>query len=255
MIFDLVEFNKTPPNMCREVDGVSWDRIRDGWKNKLMSTMFDEPGEEWHANNAHKTYLPDTDPLFSFSSIIHSVPVPWQRTNQDATSARSTGLKIKSVRKTQPENFHAEISFIPLNSSANTNVIVGDVIIKVNGVTVASNDGTLLRSDGNELDAIVAAMKQCSEGHIVEMDVLREYRKVRSVSPTIASVSTTELDYGNVNDSNIHATEDYDVSRMRSDGVAPGVKTTGLYDSDHETGDAVMEESFNNDGDNESVGY
>jgi hypothetical protein len=70
-----------------------------------------------------------------------------------------------------------------------------------NGVTVASNDGTLLRTDGNKLDAIVAAMKQCSEGHIVEMDVLREYRKVRSVSPTIASVSTTELDYGNVNDS------------------------------------------------------
>jgi hypothetical protein len=34
----------------------------------------------------------------------------------------------------------------------------------------------------------------------------------------------------------------------------PGVKTTGLYDSDHETGDAVMEKGFNNDGDNDSVG-
>jgi hypothetical protein len=62
----LVEFNKTPPPICREVDGMSWDRIHDGWKNKLLSTMFDEPGEKWHADNPHKTYLPDTDPLFSF---------------------------------------------------------------------------------------------------------------------------------------------------------------------------------------------
>jgi hypothetical protein len=255
MVFDLVEFNKTPPPNCKEVDGVSWERIRAGWKEKLLSTMFDEPGEEWHADNAHKTCLPDADPLFSFSSIIHSVPVPWQRSNPDATS-RTLGLLINCVPKTQPGNFRAEIDLIPLNSSATTNVLVGDVIIKVNGVTFASNDGTLLHSDGNELvvDAVVAAIRKCPERHIVEMDVLRQYRLGRSVSPTspIASVNT-ELDYESVND-NMHGTVYHAVSRLRSDGVAGG-KTTGLYDSDHETGDAVIEESFNNDGHNEDVGY
>jgi hypothetical protein len=102
-------------------------------------------------------------------------------------------------------------------------------------VTVASDDGTLLRS-GKKIDAIVAAaIRQCSEGHIVEKDVFREYRLERSVSSTIASV-TTELDYGNVND-NMYATTGYDDgSLVRSNGIA-GLKTTGMNDSDHETGD------------------
>jgi hypothetical protein len=35
--------------------------------------MFDDPDEEMYANNMYKTYLPETDPLFSYSSIIHSL--------------------------------------------------------------------------------------------------------------------------------------------------------------------------------------
>jgi hypothetical protein len=68
------------------------------------------------------------------------------------------------------------------------------------------------------IDAIVHAIRQCREEHIVEMDVLRLYRLRRIVSPTMASV-TTKLDDGNVND-NMHATGLHDVSRLRSDGLA-----------------------------------
>jgi hypothetical protein len=59
---------------------------------KLMSTMFDDQGEEWHANNMYKTYLKETDPLFSYSSIIHSVLVPWLRTCKDAMLTLGLGI-------------------------------------------------------------------------------------------------------------------------------------------------------------------
>lgn len=82
---------------------------------------------------------------------------------------QTLGLQIQTVPTNQPDKFKAKINLIPHDSSADA--IVGDVIINVNGVTVASNDGILLGS-GTSITDIVAAIIQCREGHIVEIDVL-----------------------------------------------------------------------------------
>jgi hypothetical protein len=69
--------------------------------------MFDERGEQWHANNMYKAYLPETDPLFSYSSIIHSVPVPWLHTSKDATP--TLGLVISTIPTTELGKFVEEL--------------------------------------------------------------------------------------------------------------------------------------------------
>jgi hypothetical protein len=92
MVFALVELNKMATLCCRELDGISWERIREGWKMKLMSNIFNDQGEECHADNMYKTYLPGTEPLFSYSSSIHSVPVPWLCTCKGAML--TSGLDI-----------------------------------------------------------------------------------------------------------------------------------------------------------------
>ena len=224
MVFALVEFNQTPPLSCREVDGIGWDRIREGWKKKSMCTMFDELGEEGHANNMYKTYLPETDPLFSYSSIVHAVPVPWLRTSNHETLTLGLGV-INKAATTKPGKFQATIGSIAPQSIAK--VLEGDVIVKVNGVTVASDDGTLLH--GGTIHDVVTAIKQSPKGQILEMDVLREYSAGRSISATMASVT-----YGNSNDQ-IHASTDrHNDGRRLSSNAVVGFKTTGLDDSNDE---------------------
>jgi hypothetical protein len=171
MIFNLVEFKKMPPMVCREVDGISWERINEGWKNKLMSTMFDEPGEEWHFDNMYKTYLPGTDPLFSYYSIIPSVPVPWL-TISSRDEMPTLGLGISKRPTTEPGKFQLKISSIAPQSSAK--VLVGNVILKVNGVAVASDDGTLF--NGETIDHVTSKIRQTPYGQIMDFAVLREYR-------------------------------------------------------------------------------
>jgi C-terminal processing protease CtpA/Prc len=133
------------------------------------------------------------------------------------------GLVIKRTATTKPVKFQAKIGSIAPQSIAK--VLVGDVVVKVNGVTVASDDGTLLH--GGTIHHVVTAIKQSPKGQILEMDVLREYSSGRSTSATMASVT-----YGNSNDQ-IHASTNRhnDGRRLSSNSVAgsrPQDSTTAI---------------------------
>jgi hypothetical protein len=101
--------------------------------------------------------------------------------------------------------FQAKIESIASQSSTKV-LLVGDVILKVNGVTVASDDGTLL-NDGT-IDHILTAIRQSPKWQILKFDVLREYSLGRSVSAMSAS-SANAQDCVNSNDQ-IHAIRHYD---------------------------------------------
>jgi hypothetical protein len=64
--------------------------------------------------------------------------------------------------------FQAKI--VSLASQSSTKVLVGNVILKVNGVTVASDDGTLF-NDGI-IDHILTSTRQSPKRQILKFDVL-----------------------------------------------------------------------------------
>jgi hypothetical protein len=127
--------------------------------------------------------------------------------------------------------FQAKIVNIAQQSSAK--VLLGDVILKVNGVTVASDDGALL--NGGTLDDVLTAIRQSPKRQILKFDVLREYSSGRRVSTMSALLVTrTAQDYANSNDE-IHATKNDNGQGRGSSNAVAGLKITGLNDSDDET--------------------
>jgi hypothetical protein len=105
------------------------------------------------------------------------------------------GLVIREIPTTEPGKFQAKISSIPPQSSAM--VLVGDVIVKVNGVTVASDDSTLL--DGEKIDDVETRIRQSPKGQILEFDVLQQYRLGHTMLPSPATV------YGSRSHDQMHA--------------------------------------------------
>jgi C-terminal processing protease CtpA/Prc len=53
-------------------------------------------------------------------------------------------------------------------------VLVGDIVVKVNGITLASDEGILLK--GKKFSDVVEAINDCPKNKIVTMDVVRPYR-------------------------------------------------------------------------------
>lgn len=203
LVFGLVEFNVMPSIECRDVNGISWEKIRGGWKKRLMSTLFSGPNEEKHAKTMHDTYLPGRDPLFGYKSIVHSVPVPWMRIDSDPRKKLTLGVRFQEVG-TEQGNLQAKI--IAVDPRARAKVRVGDVIVKVNSTTFASDNGVLLT--GKTASDIVAAINQSPKDQIMTMDVLRPYRsrhvvvlardsRLPTTGEAVANWKTTGLDTNN----------------------------------------------------------
>jgi hypothetical protein len=120
---------------------------------------------------------------------------------------------------------------VSIASQSSTKVLVSDVVLKVDGVTVASDDGALL-NDGT-IDHILNTIRQSPKRQILTFDVLREYSWGHSIS-AMSDSSANAQDSVNSNDQ-IHASRHYDGRRLSSNTAASGLKTTGLNDSADET--------------------
>lgn len=168
LIFELIEFNKTPPSQCRDLSGLSWEKVRDGWKKKALSKIFSERDEAENDKNMYTVYLPAQDPLFGYASIVKSVPVPWVQSTEDENQV-TLGVDMKVVGDP------GKVTVVGMKPQSRGEVCVGDVILKLNNVTIASEDGALL--NGNSLSSVKDTVSTFSKDKAVTMDVLRRYRK------------------------------------------------------------------------------
>jgi hypothetical protein len=100
-----------------------------------MFNVEDE-SESQHDRIMHNTYLPNIDPQYKNVAVIHSVPVPW--VTRPADGELTLGLDI------QPEKVGEQTiaKIIRLNPESQAEVLLGDIIVKVNDEILASNEGT-----------------------------------------------------------------------------------------------------------------
>jgi len=186
---------------------------------KLKSTVFQGPDEEWHTKNMHNTYLPEKDPLFQYIAIKNSLcPSAVTRVNQERPTL---GLDIRVTSTVTQGKSQAKV--INVKAQSRAKVLVGDVIVKVNGTTIASEDGTLLPD--KSLHDVVHAIKNSLTDQILTMDVLWSYQlgyRVHtgtSAGSVVASVALTST------------------NRLSTYGQGAGLKSTGLDDNDNNEND------------------
>lgn len=99
LIYELVEFGVTPPADCRAVDGIGYDRIREGWTAKLQKTLFNvgDESERRHNDIMHDSYLPHVDPQHNYVSVIHDVPVPWVTRPEDGKDSMGLNFRVETA--------------------------------------------------------------------------------------------------------------------------------------------------------------
>jgi hypothetical protein len=169
LIYELVEFGVTPPAICRELDGIGYSWIHEGWTAKLKKTMFNvkDESESQHDRIMHNTYLPNIDPQYKYVAVIHSVPVPW--VTRPVDGELTLGLDI------QPEKLGKQTiaKIIRVKPESRAKVLVGNIIVKVNDEILASNKATLLPGKG--FNQVLQAVKSSPKTSILKMDVCHSY--------------------------------------------------------------------------------
>jgi hypothetical protein len=229
LIFALVEHGTRPTMENRDVDGVSIDTVQQGWTKNLKCTVFNESEEEEElAKTMHNTYLPKLDPLFSYVFKICSVPVPWTTKDLANPNLNAQNCTMRIHRTTEKEasmgsdgQFRTKVVVKSVDKGSRAIVLVGDIIVAVNGRAVASDDGSLL-PETNFKD-VISAIKDSPTYAIPTMDVLRKYSSGRT-----ARIGT----FSNYNDTT--TTPSSSINSIVGSGAqlsAPesgGLETTGL---------------------------
>lgn len=229
LIFALVEHGTRPTMENRDVDGVSIDTVQQGWTKNLKCTVFNESEEEEElAKTMHNTYLPKLDPLFSYVFKICSFPVPWTTKDLANPNLNAQNCTMRIHLTTEKEasmgsdgQFRTKVVVKSVDKGSRAIVLVGDIIVAVNGRAVASDDGSLL-PETNFKD-VISAIKDSPTYAIPSIDVLRKYSSGRT-----ARIGT----FSNYNDTT--TTPSSSINSIVGSGAqlsAPasgGLETTGL---------------------------
>jgi len=168
LIFGLVENSEAPPLDCRELNGISWQSIKEGWTKKLKVTLFQPKDEDTHHKNFHIDHVPNKDPCFSHTTKIHSVPTAWVTDGLTSNSRLGINLKYKIDRATGEKC--AEV--LSKTNLSKSKLIVGDIIVKIANTVIASDDGVLLPQYRDKEHLITNLFINASKDKIVVMGVL-----------------------------------------------------------------------------------
>ncbi len=181
LIFALVEHGTRLTMQNQDVDDVCMDTVQQGWTKKVKYTVFNESEEEKElAKTMHNMYLPKLDPLFSYVSNIYLVIVPWMTMDLANPNLDAQNCTMQIHLTTEKEasmgsngQSRTKVMVKSVNKGSRAKVLVGDIIMAVNGGAITSDDGSLL-PETNFKD-VISAIKDSPTYEIPTMDVLQKY--------------------------------------------------------------------------------